>query len=100
MKFNKARQYLKESILIAGIKFLIVPVVMVSIGFLLGYHQINDGMPLKVILILSSAPVAFHSLIPPSQYGLNLDLANSCWAFTTFGLILLIPILLFLISLI
>ena len=100
MKFNKVRQYLKESILIAGIKFLIVPVVMVSIGFLLGYHQINDGIPLKVILILSSAPVAFHSLIPPSQYGLNLDLANSCWAFTTFSLILLIPILLFLINLI
>jgi len=100
MKFNKVRQYLKESILIAAIKFLIVPTVMISIGFLFGYHQINDGLPLKVILILSSAPVAFHSLIPPSQYGLNLDLANSCWIFTTFSLIPLIPLLLFLINLI
>lgn len=100
MRISKVRQYQKESILIAGIKFLIVPSVMVSIGFLLGYHQINDGLPLKVILILSSAPVAFHSLIPPSLYGLNLDLANSCWLFTTFGLILIIPILLFLINLI
>ena len=99
MRLSKVRQYQKESILIAGIKFLIVPTVMVSIGFLLGYHQINDGLPLKVILILSSAPVAFHSLIPPSLYGLNLDLANSCWLFTTFGLILIIPILLFLINL-
>ena len=96
MKFNKVRHYLKESILITGIKFLIVPAVMVSIVFLLGYHQINEGLPLKVILILSSAPVAFHSLIPPSLYGLNLDLANFCWAFTTFGLIVLIPIMLFL----
>ena len=100
IRFNKIRQYLKESILIAGVKFLIVPAVMVSIGFLLGYHHINNGLPLKVILILSSAPVAFHSLIPPSQYGLNLDLANSCWIFTTFGLIFTIPILLFLINLI
>lgn len=99
IKFNEVRQYLKESILIAGIKFLIVPTVMMSIGFIFGYHQIDDGIPLKVILILSSAPVAFHSLIPPSQYGLNLDLANSCWVFTTFGLIPLIPILLFLINL-
>lgn len=99
MKFNQARKYLKESILIASIKFLIVPAVMVSIGFLLGYHQINDGLPVKAILILSSAPVAFHSLILPSQYGLNLDLANSCWIFTTFALIPLIPILLFLINL-
>ena len=99
MKFTKVKQYLKESILIAGVKFIIVPIVMVSIGFLLGYHKIDDGLPLKVLLILSSAPVAFHSLIPPSQYGLNLDLANSCWIFTTFSLIFLIPILLFLINL-
>lgn len=98
MEFNRVRQYLKESVFIAGIKFLIVPTFMVSIGFLLGYHQINDGLPLKVILILSSAPVAFHSLIPPSQYGLNLDLANSCWIFTTLILIILLPILFFLVN--
>ena len=100
MKFNEIRKYLRAALLISGIKFLIVPVVMVSIGFLLGYHNINDGLPLKVILILSSGPVAFHSLIPPSQYGLNLDLANSCWIITTFSLVLLVPVLSFLIQLI
>jgi len=98
MEFNKVRQYFKELFFIASIKFLIVPVVMVSIGFLMDYNQINDGLPLKVILILSSMPVAFHSLIPPSQYDLNLDLANSCWIFTTFSLIILVPLLFFLIS--
>ena len=34
MKFNKVSQYLKESILITVIKFLIVPAVMITIGFL------------------------------------------------------------------
>ena len=100
MKLNKVREYLKASILIAGIKFIIIPTVMVSIGFLMGYHQIIEGLPLKVILILSSMPVAFNSLIPPSIYGLNLDLANSCWVFTTFSLVLLLPILFLLINLI
>ena len=100
MKLNKVREYLKASILIAGIKFIILPTVMVSIGFLMGYHQIIEGLPLKVILILSSMPVAFNSLIPPSIYGLNLDLANSCWVFTTFSLVLLLPILFLLINLI
>ncbi len=100
MEFNKVKQYLKESVLIASIKFLIIPVVMVSLGFLIGYHQINDGLPLKVILILSSTPVAFHSLIPPSQYGLNLDLANSCWIFTTVSLVFIIPLLFFLVNII
>ncbi|MCJ7657180.1 MAG: hypothetical protein MUO55_05315 [Candidatus Atribacteria bacterium] len=100
MKFNKIRKYLKAALLISGIKYLIVPLTMVSIGFLLGYQHINDGLPLKVILILSSGPVAFHSLIPPSQYELNLDLANSCWIITTFSLVLLIPVISFLIHLI
>jgi len=100
MKFNKIWKYLNAELLISGIKFLIVPLTMVLIGFLLGFHHINDGLPLKVILILSCGPVAFHSLIPPSQYGLNLDLANSCWVFTTFSLILLIPAISFLIHVI
>ena len=100
MKLKKVREYLKESILITCIKFMIIPAVMVSIGFLMGYHQIIDGLPLKVILILSSMPVAFNSLIPPSIYGLNLDLANSCWIVNTFGLGLFLPILFLLVNLI
>jgi predicted permease len=100
MELGKMRHYLKESLFIAGIKFLIVPVSMVSLGYVLNYHQINNGLPLKVILILSSTPVAFHALIPPSLYGLNLDLANSCWIFTTLCLIVWIPLLLFLVNII
>jgi len=97
MRFSEIKKYLKVELLISGIKFLIVPVIMTSIGFLLGFHLINNGLPLKVILILSSTPVAFHALIPPSQYGLNLDLANSCWIFTIFSLVLIIPVISFLI---
>ena len=100
MKLNKVGNYLRHSLYIAGIKFMIVPAVMVSLGILMGYHRINDGLPLKVLLILSSAPVAFNSIIASSIYKLNLDLANSCWVITTTGLGLVLPVVFLLISLV
>lgn len=98
MKFKKIRIYLKHALYISGIKFVIVPLIMVSLGILLGYHEINGGLPLKVLLIQSSTPVAFYALIPPSIYGLNLNLANSCWAITTLGHIFLLPLIFVLIN--
>jgi len=43
-------------------------------------------------------PVAFNALIPPSIYDLDLDLANSCWFFTTALLIIILPLLLILLT--
>ena len=100
MKLNKVGNYLKHSFYITGIKFLIVPAIMVSFGTLLGYHRISEGLPLKVLLILSFAPVAFNSIIATSIYGLSLDLANSSWIVTTAGLTLVLPVVFLLISLV
>jgi len=66
----------------------------------IGFGKINEGLPLKVVMLLSSMPVAFIALIPPSIYDLDLDLANSCWFFTTALLIFVLPSLLFIQSLI
>jgi predicted permease len=57
-------------------------------------------LPLKVVIILSSMPVAFNALIPPSIYDLDLDLANSCWFFTTALLIIILPLLLIVLTMI
>jgi predicted permease len=43
-------------------------------------------------------PVAFNALIPPSIYNLDLDLANSCWFFTTASLVVVLPLLLMLVN--
>lgn len=59
---------------------------------MLGLHQIDQGMPFKVILVLTSMPVAFYSQIPPAIYDLDRDLAGSCWLFTTGLIFLLLPI--------
>jgi predicted permease len=100
MKFRKIGAYLRECLSISLIKFILVPVMVFLPAYLLGYGNIQNGLPLKVVLILSSMPVAFNALIPPSIYNLDLDLANSCWFFTTAMLVVVLPVLLLIINMI
>ena len=94
LKLRRVRDYLKECISVSLIKFVLVPASSISLGYLIGFGNIAGGLPLKVIVILSSMPVAFIALIPPSIYDLDLDLANSCWLFTTALLVVVLPLLL------
>lgn len=100
MRFGRVHQYLKVCSLVSLIKFIIVPVCATSVAALLGYGRIDNGLPLKVVMILSSMPVAFNALIPPSIYDLDLDLANACWFFTTSALVVVLPVLSMLIGLV
>lgn len=100
MKFRKVRNYINECLAISAIKFILVPLIISTMAFLLGYGEIEGGLPLKVVIILSSMPVAFTALIPPSIYDLDLDLANSCWLVTTLSMALILPLLSYIISLI
>ena len=98
MKFRKIGAYLRECLSISLIKFILVPVLVSLPAYFLGYGNIQNGLPLKVVLILSSMPVAFNALIPPSIYNLDLDLANSCWFFTTAMLVVVLPVLMMIIN--
>ncbi len=98
MKFRRVRDYLRECVSVAAIKFVLIPILATSLAYLLGFGRIDNGLPLKVVIILSSMPVAFNALIPPSIYDLDLDLANSCWFFTTALLVIVLPILLIIID--
>jgi predicted permease len=42
--------------------------------------------------------VAINALVAASIYDLDLDLANSCWLFTTLALLVVLPLLYFLLS--
>ncbi len=98
MRFRRVRDYLKESVAIALIKFAFVPILATVMAYLIGLGALDGGLPLKVVLILASMPVAFNALIPPSIYDLDLDLANSCWFFTTALLIVVLPIQLWVVN--
>lgn len=98
LKFRKVRDYARESVAVSIIKFAIVPVIVSMLAFFIGFNDFDGGLPLKVVIILSSMPVAFNALIPPSIYDLDLDLANSCWFVTTAMLIVVLPILILIIG--
>ena len=67
-------------------------------AYLFGMHLMDDGLAFKVVLILSSMPVAFNALVAASIYDLDLDLANSCWIVTTGALVIILPWLYYLLS--
>ncbi|MBC8438706.1 MAG: hypothetical protein H8D87_03370 [Deltaproteobacteria bacterium] len=95
MQFSSVKTYLKPGLIIAMIKFALVPVMILGLGYLLGLNQIDNGLPLKVLLILSSMPVGFIAMVPPTIYHLDIDLANACWLITNAALLFEIPLLLF-----
>jgi len=98
MKFGKIKAYLKPALIIASLKFLFVPFIATGLAYLLGFGSIDNGLPLKVILILSSMPVGFIALVPPSIYDLDIDLANAAWLLTTGMLVVIIPLQMLIIS--
>jgi len=98
LRFRKVFDYLRECVSVAMIKFVLVPLLATLLAYMIGFAKIENGLPLKVVMILSCMPVAFNALIPPSIYDLDLDLANSCWFFTTALLVFVLPGLLFILS--
>jgi hypothetical protein len=98
MRFSSIGRYVRECAAIAGIKFVLLPATACLIGYFIGFGSMHQGLPLKVVLILSAAPVAFTALIPPSIYDLDLDLSNACWLTSTLALFGVLPILYLLIQ--
>lgn len=96
MHFTGIRQHMLPALVISLIKFIIIPLIGGTIAYLLGFHEIQGGLPLKIVLLASSMPVAFNALVAASIFDLDLDLANSCWLITTGALIIVLPCLSFL----
>jgi predicted permease len=94
LRFSRISQYPKECFCISLIKFIAAPIVTLIVAFLAGYQTIDNGLPLKVSVIMASMPVAFNSVVAANIYNLNIDLVNSCWIFTTFGVLFILPFLL------
>lgn len=99
LRLSRISKYIRECLYISLVKFIALPLTILIIVLLLNYQSINNGLPLKVSLILSAMPVAFNSIIATNVYNLNVDLVNSCWIFTTIGVMFILPLLLWFINL-
>lgn len=91
MRLSRLKKYLPQGVLVTFIKSLLVPAGAMGLAWLTGLSGMENGLVLKVVLILSSMPSAFNALLAASIYELDLDLANSCWLLSTSSLCLLIP---------
>lgn len=91
MRFSSVRECLPESLSIALIKHLAMPAFAGILAYGLGFHQIDNGLPMKIVLLSASMPIAFNALVVSSIYDLDLDLANACWLVSTAALIFVIP---------
>ncbi len=91
LQIGRISRYTSEVLLIVAIKFLIIPLVVIPAAYVLGMHRILDGIPMKIVIMLSFMPVAFTALLPPILYSFDLDLANSGWIVTTALMLLVLP---------
>lgn len=98
MRFSNILANIRPAFWISAVKFIVVPAIITSLGILAGLSTIDNGLPLKVVLILSSMPVGFISVIPPALYDLDVDLANTCWLVSNSLLIIEAPLLFFLLN--
>ncbi len=96
LKLSLTVRYLPQCFTMCLIKFIGIPVVVITLAHLCGYGAIDGGLPLKTAAILCSMPVAMTALVPPALFRLDVHLANSCWIITTAALVLELPILLLL----
>lgn len=93
LRLSSLPRHWRAGLAMCVIKFGAVPIVITALAFFLGLGSIEGGLPLKAVCVLSSMPVAMTALVPPSLFGLDVDLANSCWIYTTFGLVFVLPAL-------
>lgn len=90
---GRLRYHLREALGAAAIKFIGIPLILIAAAWALGFGHLENGLPLKMVAIMASMPVAFNALIPPTLFGLDEDLSNSCWLFTTAAMLVVVPVL-------
>jgi predicted permease len=73
-------------------KFVVMPLVALGPGLLVGLNHVADGLPMRVLMVQASMPIAFNALIPPTLFGLNEDLANTAWMLTIGTLVVIVPL--------
>lgn len=92
LKVKAIGSHYQELAAIATIKFGIIPILVLSVSWLLGYQHILHGLLFRLISIIAVMPVGFNALIISSLYGLDEELANSCWVVTTGALLVILPL--------
>lgn len=93
LRLSATIRYLRPAFVMCLIKFICLPFIITGLALCLGGGNLEGGLVIKTIFILSSMPVAMYALVPPVLFNLDIDLANTCWIITTLGLLISVPAL-------
>ena len=99
LQFSRMKGHLLKALTLLPLKHLFIPALTFSAALAAGLGNIEDALPLKVVLILSAMPVGFLSLVPPALYDLDIDLANTCWIVSNGFMVVTVPVLMVLLNL-
>jgi len=89
---SSPRPWLASCWAMGGIKFLYTP--LIAWGLVQLFHI--EGLPRQIMLLEAATPVAVSPLVLPLLFGLDRDLSNALWLFTT---LLCLPVWLLLLPL-
>ncbi|MGL5722517.1 MAG: AEC family transporter [Brevinema sp.] len=92
MEFTKVNSYIREGISIIFIKFIFSPILAILVALLFKLHHLENGLVLKVLIIMTLVPCGFNSILVPTIYNADKELANSVWIFSMIALVIVIPL--------
>ncbi len=92
MNISKTHACLKEALVVTCIKFIIAPVLAISVAYLFGLNTVENGLVIKALIVMNLVPCGFNSILVPTIYKADRDVANSIWIFTMVVLIIIVPI--------
>lgn len=94
MRLTSVATYWRESLAVAGDKFLLTPLLGLGIAWLVGYWGLEDRALLQVVLIQSAAPASIMGLVLGQIFDIDEHLANAAWLTTNLAAVALAPVLL------
>lgn len=92
MDLGKTKTFFKEGIAIICLKFLVAPVIGVSLALLFGLQDIEQGLVVKVVAIMTLVPCGFNAIVVPTVYKADRDVANTVWMFSMLALAIVVPL--------
>jgi predicted permease len=94
LRLTSVVTYWRECVGIGAVKFLVTPVIGLSLAWIAGLWAMEDHTLLKVVFIQSTTPTAIMGLILAQLFDLDEQLANAAWLITNVAAVALAPLVL------
>ncbi len=92
MNLGKTKTFAKEGITVILIKYVFAPLVALSIAYAFGLQNLENGLVINTLIIMTLVPCGFNSILVPTIYKADKDVANTAWIFSMLALAIVVPL--------